>query len=89
MYTPEAEVGFHQTWPWRSDHNKMNMDKTPLGFMYQELIRNYSTIAKEVGSKKIILVGNTFQLAEGTPEWKFARDPDFDDTNPKYCELPQ
>lgn len=65
------------------------MDKTPLGFMYQELIRNYSTIAKEVGIKKSILVGNTFQLAEGIPEWKCARDRDFDDTNPKYCELPQ
>ena len=57
--------------------------------MYRELTRNYHTIAKEVGIKKIIPVGNAFQLAEETPEWKFARDPDFDYNNPKYPELPK
>ena len=57
--------------------------------MYQELTRNYHTIAKEVGIKKIIPVGNAFQLAEETPEWKFARDPDFDYSNPIYPELPK
>ncbi|MBT7256598.1 MAG: DUF4886 domain-containing protein, partial [Planctomycetaceae bacterium] len=88
-YTPEAEVVFHQTWAWRPDHNRMNMDKNPPGFMYQELTRNYNTIAKEVGIKKIIPVGNAFQLAEETPEWKFARDPDFDYSNPIYPELPK
>ena len=57
--------------------------------MYQELTRNYNTIAKEVGIKKIIPVGNAFQLAEETPQWKFARDPDSDYNNPKYPELPK
>ena len=88
-YAPQAEVVFHQTWAWRPDHNRMNMDINPPGFMYQELTRNYNTIAKEVGIKKIIPVGNAFQLAEETPEWKFARDPDFDYNNPKYPELPK
>jgi hypothetical protein len=88
-YASQAEVVFHQTWAWRPDHNRMNMDKNPPGFMYQELTRNYNTIAKEIGIKKIIPVGNAFQLAEETPEWKFARDPDFDYNNPKYPELPK
>jgi len=87
-YAPQAEVVFHQTWAWRPDHNRQNMDKNPSGFMYQELTRNYHTIAKEVGIEKIIPVGNAFQLAEEAPEWKFARDPDFDYDNPKYPELP-
>tara|TARA_B110000438_G_scaffold62570_1_gene63033 strand:- start:178 stop:663 length:486 start_codon:yes stop_codon:yes gene_type:complete len=65
------------------------MDKKPPGFMYRELTRNYHTIAKEIGIKKIIPVGNAFQLAEETPAWKFARDPAFDYNNPKYPELPK
>jgi hypothetical protein len=32
----------------------MNMDKNPPGFMYQELTRNYYTIAKEANRGKPI-----------------------------------
>lgn len=88
-HAPQAEVVFHQTWAWRPDHNRMGMDKNPPGFMYRELTKNYFTVAKEIGITKIIPVGNAFQLAEESPEWKFARDPDFDYASPKYPELPK
>jgi len=88
-HAPQAEVVFHQTWPWRPDSSRKGMDKNPPGFMYRELTRCYYTIAREVGIKKIIPVGTAFQLAEESPEWKFQRDPNFDYENPKYPELPK
>jgi hypothetical protein len=57
--------------------------------MYQEFTRNYHTIAKEVGIKKIIPVGNAFQLVAEISEWKFVRDSDFDYKKPRYPELPK
>jgi hypothetical protein len=88
-YAPQAEIVFHQTWPWRPDNHRKGMNKNPAGFMYRGLTRSYYTIAKEVGIKKIIPVGTAFQLAEESPEWKFERDPDFDFDNAKYPELPK
>lgn len=88
-YAPQAEIVFHQTWPWRPDNPRKGMDKNPPGFMYRELTRCYYTIAKEVGIKRIIPVGTAFQLAEESPEWKFERDPDFDYENPTYPDVPK
>lgn len=87
-YAPQAEVVFHQTWAWKPDFDRMDMDKSPPGFMYQEVTKNYHTIAKEIGISKIIPVADAYQLAEESPEWKFSRDPNFDYENPKYPELP-
>ena len=88
-YAPQAEIVFHQTWPWRPDNHRKGMNKKPAGFMYRGLTRSYYTIAKEVGIKKIIPVGTAFQLAEESPEWKFERDPNFNYDNPKYPEVPK
>lgn len=87
-HAPQAEVVFHQTWPWRPDHTRQNMHLNPKGYMYQELTKAYYTIAKELGIR-IIPVGNAFQLAEESPELKFERDPNFDYENPKYPDLPE
>ncbi len=87
-YAPDAEVVYHQTWAWRPDHTRMGMDKQPAGFMYRELTRNYHASAREIGIKRIIPVGDAFQLAAESPEWKFERDPDFDYADPEYPSLP-
>ena len=57
-HAPQAEVVFHQTWAWREDHTRMGMDQKPRGFMYRELTKAYHTIAREVGIKRIIPVGD-------------------------------
>ncbi|HPN83893.1 MAG TPA: DUF4886 domain-containing protein [Victivallales bacterium] len=86
-HAPQAEIVLHQTWAWRPDHTRQGMDKKGEWFMYRELTKAYYTIAKELGLR-IIPVGNAFQLAAESPEWKFERDPNFNYENPKYPELP-
>lgn len=86
---PDAEVVFHQTWAWREDNPRMQMNENPNAFMYEGLTRSYYTIAKEVGIARIIPVGNAFRLASESPEWTFERDPEFDYANPQYPNLPK
>jgi hypothetical protein len=80
--------------PWRLSRSRdQHLLPTTSGrmpkVMYQELTRNYHTIAKEVGIKKIIPVGNAFQLVAEISEWKFARDSDFDYKNQDILSFPK
>jgi len=87
-YAPKAEVILHQTWAWRRDIPRDGVnEKYGPGGMYKELSKAYYTIGKEL-ALRIIPVGNAFQLAAESPEWKFERDPNFDYENPKYPNLP-
>jgi hypothetical protein len=86
-YAPQAEVVFHQTWAYRKDDPLFQKDFTQAQ-MYQELTKAYHAIAKEVGIKKIIPVGDAFQLASESPEGQFKKDKSFDYKNPVYPKLP-
>lgn len=87
-YAPEAEVVFHQTWAYREDDTQLFKNGFDAEKMYRGLTTAYHTIAREIGIKRIIPVGNAFRLATESPDWKFASAPDYDFKNPPYPALP-
>ena len=86
-YAPQAEIIFHQTWAYRSD-DPLFVKGFTQEKMYQELTKAYYTVAGETGIKRVIPVGNAFQLTSESQEWAFKRDPSFDYSNPKQPGLP-
>ena len=88
-YAPQAEIVFHQTWAYRSDDKGIyNKEFTPKK-MYRELTGAYHTIALELGIRRIIPVGDAFQLATEAPAWKFISDRKFDYKNPVFPKFPK
>jgi len=87
-HAPDAEIVFHQTWAYREDDKSMFKDGFTQKSMYQELTKAYYTIADETGIKRVIPVGDAFQLVSESPEWKFETDKNFNYKDPKYPELP-
>lgn len=86
-YAPQAEVVFHQTWPYRED-DPLFKDGFTREKMYQDLTKAYYSTAKEIGIKRVIPVGDAFKLASESPEGKFEKDPNFDYKNPEHPKLP-
>jgi hypothetical protein len=87
-YAPDAEVVFHQTWAYREDDTQFFKDGFDAEKMYRELTLAYHMIAREIGIRKIIPVGNAFRLAAESPDWKFMTDPNYDFKKPTYPVLP-
>ena len=87
-YAPSAEVVFHQTWAYRADDDRLFKDGFDQKTMYQQLTKNYHTIADEIGIRRIIPVGDAFQLAAESPEWKFESDKNFDFAKAESPNLP-
>jgi len=87
-YAPQAEVVFHQTWAYRTDSKRLYGPGFNQTEMYQGLTRAYHTIAREVGIKRLIPVGNAFQLAAESPATRFVPDPNYNYAAPKYPDLP-
>ncbi len=88
-YAPQAEIVFHQTWAYRSDDKETYKKGYSQEKMYKDLTTAYHTIADEVGIKRIIPVGDAFQLAEESPDWRFVADKDFNFKEPVYPQLPK
>ncbi len=88
-YAPQAEIVFHQTWAYRADDKGIyNKAFTPKK-MYRDLTEAYHVIASELGIKRIIPVGDAFQQATDSPEWKFMPDCKFDSKKPVFPNLPE
>jgi len=87
-YAPDAEILVHQTWAYRED-SPLFKDGFAQADMYRDLTTAYHTIAAEIGAKRIIPVGDAFQLARETSEWTFKRDPAFDYAKPVRPALPK
>ncbi len=86
-YAPKAEIVIHETWPYRPDNANTFKDGFTEKDMYQGLVKSYYGIAKELGIKRIIPVGDAFQLAyEAQP---FVVDSSFDPKKAVKPELPK
>ncbi len=88
-YAPQAEIVFHQTWAYREDDRELFNKKFTPEKMYRDLTHAYKTIAKELGIKRIIPVGDAFHLATNSPKWKFIPDTKFFSNNPGFPALPK
>jgi len=88
-YAPQAEIVFHQTWAYREDDRELFNRKFTPEKMYRDLAHAYRTIAKELGIKRIIPVGDAFHLATNSPKWKFIPDTKFFSDNPGFPALPK
>ena len=88
-YAPQTEIVFHQTWAYREDDRELFNRKFTPEKMYRDLEHAYRTIAKELGIRRIIPVGDAFHLATNSPGWKFVPDTKFFSDNPGFPALPK
>lgn len=88
-YAPHAEIVFHQTWAYRADDTGIYNKRFTPDKMYRDLTKAYHTIASELGIKRIIPVGDAFQMATKSPDWQFTPDGKFDYGNPLFPKLPK
>lgn len=89
---PNAEVIIHQTWAYRSDALKFGrVAPEVLAKNQQEMWAKsraaYHAMAKNL-KVKIMPVGDAFYAVASDPVFGFKKDPDFDDVNPVYPNLP-
>ena len=91
---PDATVLLHETWEYRVDDPRFSAANTKAGEpktqdeMYQGLSSAYSTIAKELGVRRIP-VGDAFHAANHDPKWGYRVPAEkFDSKNAKKGELP-
>lgn len=88
-YAPQAEIAIHQTWAYRMDDTNTFKDGYTHGRMHRDLAKNYSDIARELDIRRVIPVGDAFELAYEDPAWQFSRDPGFNYAAPTYPKLPK
>ena len=89
---PKAELLLHQTWAYRCDDPRFG-PKAAKGepasneAMYASLSAAYSTIAKELGVRRIP-VGDAFHLADSDPAWGYKPDASFEPLKAAAPALP-
>ena len=88
-YASQAEIVFHQTWAYRLDDKDTFVNGYAQEKMYQDLATAYQMIASEIGIKRIIPVGDAFQLVSESPEWRFTPDKEFNYSAPHYPDVPR
>ena len=88
-YRPEPELAIHQTWAYRSDNANVFNSSFSSEDMYRGLAAAYQGIADELEIKRIIPVGNAFQLVEETLGQTFAKDPSFVVEKAVFPQLPK
>lgn len=89
QHAPQAEVLMHQTWAYRRDDPRFAVAQPKPGEptsheeMYRQLTAAYSTIAGELGVRRIP-VGDAFFLADTNAQWGYRPDSkyDFQQANP-------
>ncbi len=83
QHAPQAEVLLHQTWAYRRDDPRFAVanpkpgEPTSHAEMYQQLTSAYSTIAGELGVRRIP-VGDAFFLADTNSQWGYQLDEKYD-----------
>ena len=93
QHAPKAEVLMHQTWAYRVDDPRFKVAAPKAGEpktqaeMYQQLTRAYTTIAAELGIRRLP-VGDAFYLADTDPKWGYQSDAKYDFTNKDQTALP-
>lgn len=93
QHAPKAEVLMHQTWAYRVDDPRFKVAAPKAGEpktqaeMYEQLTRAYTTIAAELGIRRLP-VGDAFFLADTDPKWGYQPDAKFDFKNNNESLLP-
>ena len=93
QHAPKAEVLMHQTWAYRVDDPRFKVAAPKAGEpktqaeMYEQLTRAYSTIAAELGIRRLP-VGDAFYLADTDEKWGYRPDTKFDFTSNDENLLP-
>ena len=83
QHAPQAEVLIHQTWAYRLDDPRFAVANPKPGEpatradMYRQLTTAYTTIATELGVRRIP-VGDAFFLADTDPQWGYQPDTKYD-----------
>ena len=88
-YRPEAEMAVHETWAYRADNANSFNESFSNADMYRELALAYDGIAKELGIKRMIPVGDAFQLVDEIPGQTFVKDSSFDQAKAVKPALPK
>lgn len=89
QYRPKAELAVHETWAYRRDNRNVFKDGFTQEDMYRGLAKAYYGIAEELGMKRVVPVGDAFQLADETPGQTFEIDRSFDPETAAFPELPK
>jgi hypothetical protein len=88
-YCLDAELAIHQTWAYRRDNaSAFTKDFTPED-MYRGLRDAYNSIAAELDIRRVIPVGNAFQLVDETPGQTFVPDSSFEPEKAVKPQLPK
>lgn len=88
-YAPQAEIVIHETWAYRADDKVTYKNGFTQVAMYQGLVKCYNDTAAALGIKRIIPVGDAFQLSDETPGKTFVIDKTFDMANAIAPALPE
>jgi hypothetical protein len=86
-YRPHSEIAVHQTWAYRNDNANVFKNGFTSTAMYRGLTKAYRGLAEELGLKRVIPVGDAFQLVEEARPFKI--DPDFDPSKGVLPEQPE
>ena len=90
-HAPGAELLVHQTWAYRVDDPRFspNASAEPRTqkAMYDGLTNAYTTIAKELGIRRIP-TGDAFYMVDTDPKWGYRPDKQFDSKTAKSPALP-
>ncbi len=93
QHAPRAEVLMHQTWAYRQDDPRFAVaqpkpgEPTSHAEMYGQLTAAYSTIAGELGIRRIP-VGDAFFLADTHAQWGYKPDAQYDFKQANPITLP-
>ena len=93
QHSPQAELLIHQTWAYRRDDPRFSVAKPKPGEpatqaeMYQMLTDAYTTIADELGLRRIP-VGDAYYLADTDPQWGYQPDQSYDFQQQEPTTLP-
>ncbi len=88
-YRPKSELAVHETWAYRRDNAGTFKDGFAQEDMYRGIATSYYGIAEKLGIKRVIPVGDAFQLADETPGQTFEIDKSFDPAKAVYPQLPK
>lgn len=87
-HAPTAEIIIHQTWAYRADHEFYRDGSMDPERMHAGLRDSYLQLAKRHGLR-LLPSGDAFHLANNSPGWRYAPDPEFDYANPPAGVLPR
>jgi hypothetical protein len=92
-YAPHAELLLHETWEYRNDDPRFSIKSPKPGepatqdAMYEGLSSAYSTIAAELGVRRIP-TGDAFHHVNHDPNWEYHKDTQFEPKSAKFPALP-